>query len=418
MKNKPSTDENLFIDLLTFFLIIFALIHLGDIGRFIHDTIFGKSEDEQMEAEADEDIYDIYESSYEYPTLTKDYDYAHGYYYDFLTGDERLVYDELVESCETLTSNIAVTPVTTTQFINASDALRYDHPDFYWLHYGLSYTQDNDGIVYKASIPIPDNAPEMLEQLDAIADNLIPQLTCLGEYEAYRYLYDYIVDQATYGKAEGIDDQSATGVLVDHLGVCASYSDAFKFLCDRAGLFCVTVVGTGYDHDGLNGGPHAWNLIRIDGGYTWVDVTWGDNLIEQSSYYYDNPTRYEYLCVPDEIFMKRHEISPTLGNTSAGHFNTCYPNCYDERFCYFDMMGLSFSRYEEAQDYIVNTLAEGVPYLWMEFSSTEELNRALDILHSQQTIWSLVDAAGVWYPQYYYYIDYEFDTLVFEFVNT
>lgn len=447
--NSNKNTKNPLIHLLALVLILFALLKTDSINNLIQNILYGspgagqiiietedtgnidfdtelvitrKNEHVDMpnedfeENHIDEHEIDADESSYPPSVMDKDYSYAHGYYYDFLIGDERTVYDELVESCETLSSSTSITPVSEIQFTDVCDALRYDHPEFYWLHNGLPYYLDNAGNVVRADNPIPSDALEKLGQFNSIASDICRKTAGLSKYDIYKYIYDYIIDQTSYGQAIGIDDQSLSGVFENHLAVCAGYSDAFKFLCDRAGLFCITVIGTGYGNDTINGGYHAWNLIMIDDEYSWVDVTWGDCCVEKGSFIYENPTRYLYLCVPDDYFLKRHTISYNLNSCSSEHFNASYPYCNNKRFCYFDMTGLSFFSYEEAQPYILNTLSEGIPYVRMKFSSSYELERAYDILNNQQAIWTLADQSGRSYSTCYSYIDHDFDILVFEFI--
>lgn len=81
--------------------------------------------------------------------------------------------------------------------------------------------------------------------------------------------YDYMkVDSEYY------DSFTAYGALVDGVGVCASYSAAFKLLADTAGLDSVVV--TGY-LDGSLG--HAWNRVDLGNGQ-WATVDSTNNDIE------------------------------------------------------------------------------------------------------------------------------------------
>lgn len=71
---------------------------------------------------------------------------------------------------------------------------------------------------------------------------------------------------------EFYDSFTAYGVLVDGVGVCASYSAAFKLLADAAGLDSIVV--TGY----LDGSvPHAWNKVKLEDQWYIVDATNNDN---------------------------------------------------------------------------------------------------------------------------------------------
>lgn len=109
------------------------------------------------------------------------------------------------------------------------------------------------------------------------------------------------------------DSFTAYGILVDGVGVCASYSAAFKLLADAAGL--ESIVVTGY----LDGSvPHAWNKVKLDGNWYIVDSTNNDNemiqnallnlsdaaasgtLVENDSFAIDG-NLYDYAAGTDEL---------------------------------------------------------------------------------------------------------------------
>ncbi len=64
------------------------------------------------------------------------------------------------------------------------------------------------------------------------------------------------------------DQDSGTNV------VCEGYSKAFKYLCDLAGIDCITVSGT--MTGGTGEGAHMWNIVRLNGVNYLVDVTNSD----------------------------------------------------------------------------------------------------------------------------------------------
>lgn len=109
------------------------------------------------------------------------------------------------------------------------------------------------------------------------------------------------------------DSFTAYGILVDGVGVCASYSASFKLLADAAGL--ESIVVTGY----LDGSvPHAWNKVKLDGNWYIVDSTNNDNemiqnallnlsdkaaagtLVENDSFAINN-NLYDYAAGTDEL---------------------------------------------------------------------------------------------------------------------
>ena len=343
------------------------------------------------------------------------YSYAHGYYYGFLTERERTVYDCLIEACETYSGSTEFPTVSWSQFWNAQNAVRADHPEYFWVHEGILAYQDGNGDVYKAENVVPDGAAADLAYMNGIADEVAACTEGMSEYDKYFYIYDYINRSTDYGTAEGVDDQSMTGVFLHHLAVCCGYSDAFKFLCDRAGLFCITVYGYCYKYDGTDGGRHVWNMVRVGGSYYWVDVTWGDSELERTDHSYTNPNYYTYLCATDETFLKRHIISYTMQSDDPGHFTVDFPECRDETYTAYSLMDLQFYSYEEAYTYIHASLRDNIPYLWMQFDSTYELDRAVAYLCDNGGLWDYVNEVGSGFYSYYYFFDNDFNTLIVEF---
>ncbi|MCD7847737.1 MAG: hypothetical protein LUG49_06900 [Oscillospiraceae bacterium] len=56
--------------------------------------------------------------------------------------------------------------------------------------------------------------------------------------------------------------------------VCEGYAKAFQYLCDLAGIDCITV--TGVMSGGTGAGAHMWNVVRLDGVNYLVDLTNSD----------------------------------------------------------------------------------------------------------------------------------------------
>lgn len=94
------------------------------------------------------------------------------------------------------------------------------------------------------------------------------------------------------------DSFTAYGVLVNNVGVCASYSAAFKLLADAAGL--ESVVVTGYLEGSL---PHAWNKVLIDGEWHIVDSTNNDNEVIQNALFNLSDSAAYAMLVEDDRFV-------------------------------------------------------------------------------------------------------------------
>lgn len=132
---------------------------------------------------------------------------------------------------------------------------------------------------------------EIKEKAAQITDEIITDT--MTDLEKELAINKYLCDNAKYdddaleNAAEHdfkyVDDSyndsfTAYGVLVNGVGVCASYSAGFKLLADEAGLDSIVV--TGYLEGNL---PHAWNKVKLDGQWNIVDSTNNDNDIIQNA---------------------------------------------------------------------------------------------------------------------------------------
>ena len=82
------------------------------------------------------------------------------------------------------------------------------------------------------------------------------------------YVYEKIVDEVDYDESAP-DNQNIYSIFVNRQSVCAGYSKATQYLLEQLGVFCTYVTGKTTE-----GGNHAWNLVKCNGDYYYVDTTW------------------------------------------------------------------------------------------------------------------------------------------------
>ena len=113
----------------------------------------------------------------------------------------------------------------------------------------------------------------------------------LSEYDTVCAVNNYLCDNVYYPSKEPYEPvtHTAYGALKNGCAVCDGYSCAAKLLLEKFNIECDIEVGTC-----LDGGGHAWNLVKVDGNWYQMDVTWNDG----------STTREEYLLVTDE-YMKQ-----------------------------------------------------------------------------------------------------------------
>ncbi|MET3557010.1 hypothetical protein ABID29_000119 [Streptococcus rupicaprae] len=262
------------------------------------------------------------------------------FYYQQLNTEEKADYIRIVESFENFAPTVETRIRDTDTLSKIYLAVAYDFPDFYW----LTETSELDLSYHR----YPAGVKDTYQELQALADQVIAGMPDGSDYDKVKYLYEFIIHQTDY-HTEALENdelayqsQSMRSVLVDRLSVCAGYSRAFQFLCQKAGIESIYVVGdiAAYEED------HAWNLVQIDGQYYPVDVTWGDPVFE--SRVADQPMEtinYAYLCTPKTIFEATHK--PWGSFWQAAGQEITYPDIADTGYNYFALQGNYFEDYSQ-----------------------------------------------------------------------
>ena len=189
------------------------------------------------------------------------------------------------------------------------DALLYGYA-------GCNVSYSTAGYI-KYTMAYHSNAEQEAKLTEAVAEAMTTlQLNGLSEAKKITKIHDYICNHVDYAY-NSTEEQiyTAYGALCTGKAVCQGYAVLFYRLCKEAGLSVRVISGTG------NGGPHAWNIVRIGSKYYNVDCTWDGQ---------DTATYNEFLLKSEADFSDHtRESWEVAGNhyldyTSA-EFNAQYP---------------------------------------------------------------------------------------------
>ncbi len=97
-------------------------------------------------------------------------------------------------------------------------------------------------------------------------DSFIAEISNLTDREKVKWIADYICDRVSYKNEDvaGINEVFTGTPPVN--AVCGTYADAFVYLCQRAGIPCISIV------DDI----HAWNEVYVDGEWLTTDISYYD----------------------------------------------------------------------------------------------------------------------------------------------
>lgn len=143
-----------------------------------------------------------------------------------------------------------------------------------------------------------------INTINSILNSIIkPGMT---ETEKIRTVHNWIVCNTTYNDKyydRGDSFNHVSNLLNNKTGVCQGYSVTFYIFMKQMGIPCTLVMGNTDDVS------HAWNAVKLDGNWYYIDVTWDDPVVNGTSNYPggDNIS-YEYLlCTYNHISMTHTE---------------------------------------------------------------------------------------------------------------
>jgi len=129
---------------------------------------------------------------------------------------------------------------------------------------------------YVSATHLPPN--QMIRDADIAAESIVAQTIGMTTAEQVRFFNDFVRSRIFY------DATQRAGTLLDIFtgttkvpGVCSNYTNAFRYLCGKAGIPVVLVCGPT-----AAGIRHSWSQVYVNGTWFTVDVT--ANIVLTSTY--------------------------------------------------------------------------------------------------------------------------------------
>tara|TARA_B100000809_G_scaffold144339_1_gene141947 strand:- start:38658 stop:39827 length:1170 start_codon:yes stop_codon:yes gene_type:complete len=170
----------------------------------------------------------------------------------------------------------------------------------------LSHAQSNYLILDNASKKVPYS----LKSSNAIALELTKNFNT--DIEKTRAIYIWITHNISYDYAllENLPKYTSSKDLVEYVlkkrtGVCQHYADLFLDMTQSIGLETFLIAGYTRDYkDSIAAVSHAWNAIKIDSKYYFIDTTWSAGYIKDGRFVRSFNDKY-FLIRPKD-FIKTH----------------------------------------------------------------------------------------------------------------
>lgn len=279
---------------------------------------------------------------------------------------------------------------------SAVDRICLEYPEFFWIDgYTVKSGQRKSSVEFELLSGVEaENLEDMKKDFMKAADKAVNAVSPeLDDYGKVVSVHDYLINNTVYDHDGVVSDGNglwgtAYGCLVNGSAVCQGYSEAFKYIMDRLGIECGIVTGTARTSDPYGDSensepmPHAWNYVRLNGIYYWIDVTWDDPDDKIAGI----PIMHTYCLVDDE------RISRTRIFDSGQEF---IPSCYAMDDNYYVKNGAYIKFYSENA---VSSAIASSPYSGeaeLMFADSDVYNKSLEMLFQNGGLWNIAESAGI-----------------------
>lgn len=304
-----------------------------------------------------------YFSVFSFPDEFDDVQPFSTYNYERLNDVEKQAYICILNNIDSHPELIKIPKLTKEEFNNVYFAVKNDNPQI------LCFSDSCNMLSFWASAFIELNYDNSVDECNNMQNMLMTEvdriLSEMPEYEddysKELYIHDYIINVCKYEDSEQASD--AYGCLIEKKAVCSGFSRAAMLLLKKSGIETVLVggVGTSETQGQIS---HMWNIVRIDGSYYHLDVTW------------DNPGNDESIS----------HLYFNLSDSEIAYDHSDYDfafSCDSDEYNYFKYNGLHFSNYGKSELNIIkqeflSNINDGINYLEIKFDSADAYEDAAD----------------------------------------
>lgn len=176
-------------------------------------------------------------------------------------------------------------------------------------------------------------------------------------YTKIKTIHDYIINRCSYDKSASAAD-IAYGAIGKKKAKCDGYSKAFAYLCSRAGIRTVNVIGKS------GGENHMWNKVYYNKKWYNVDVTWDDPVGNDKQ-----NISYSYFMASDSQFSRSHKADPC---------DYKIPAATDDSKTYYKVYGHIAENTSEAKTLLASGIAKAADKKKLKYTVQFETKSAYD----------------------------------------
>ena len=156
-------------------------------------------------------------------------------------------------------------------------------------------TSGNSSLTYHIKVTLTGSS-KYDKKVKTIAAKIVKDN--MTDVQKVKAVHDYLIKNTVYDQAcwpHGQDSYTAEGLLKNKTAVCEGYAKAFLAFMYVLDIPCKMVVGYAGNI------PHGWNVVKVDGKWYQIDVTWDDPVPDKKG-----RVSYSYFLLSDQEMAKDH----------------------------------------------------------------------------------------------------------------
>jgi hypothetical protein len=230
---------------------------------------------------------------------------ADRYVHNTLDEEQQEVYDQMLDAILNFRDSVILSPKAQEDVQRCYEAICADYGEIFWVDScscsELSWLGKVRCVKFSVTYRYSEQETEDYQrQMQPVIDEYLNAMAaCDSDYEKSLTLYRSLIRNVDYD-LDSENNQNILSVFLGERTVCQGYACAVQYLLHEAGIDSVIVTGSG------QGQSHAWNLVKLDGDYYYMDVTWGTADYSGTVATEKNGINYGYLNITTEELLRNH----------------------------------------------------------------------------------------------------------------
>lgn len=240
------------------------------------------------------------------------------FYRSRLTATHQDAYDTLLAAIEAHADQVTLAGCRSREITKIMTAVAYDHPELFYFN-TVSDGDEHVRLFYGASA---EDAAVLQRRIDEVVPRYLEGIdNSMSAYDAAIRIHARIISAVDYDsialsrqqqeggpKVDKIDYlRTICGVFLEGKAVCEGYARAMQYLLHRCGIECAECAGYIRKESGEQDGGHAWNILKLDGDYYYLDTTWDDSS-NTTQTVKKTELGFNYFCITTEELTRTRDV--------------------------------------------------------------------------------------------------------------